>query len=164
MCRATPAQERRLTALAEGVIETLCQELDSASPRQTGNGVDVLLVCSDGNSHTLGIRIMDLALQDLGLSTRVLPKSLTTAEIKGLMLSTWPKILGISAALFDQLEQVRHLAFDFAKHPDFQEAKILVGGAALRIDAGALYGISNVVTASHDINQLRSTIATCLAR
>jgi methanogenic corrinoid protein MtbC1 len=89
---------------------------------------EVLLVCANGNYHSLGIRFIELALIQEGISTSCLYPSLPAAEVVRLVESIRPKIIGVSIGDKNQLETVLTLASQLGKLPEQVRPLLIIGG------------------------------------
>ncbi len=94
----------------------------------------VVLTCIDGNYHWLGLKLLELALLEEQVPTRLFIPSLPTAEIIQLALEMRPQVLGIS--IFDRTQTVEAqniLAGIRAGTIDGYVPKIAVGGNGARV-------------------------------
>lgn len=121
----TVADEHRFTAFTEQMIETLSAK---AGKKQRYEQVSVLLVNAEGNYHTLGVRIVNLWLEDRGVSSLAVYPGLPVDEIVSLVETLEPRTLGISVSLDAQMPAVAR-AVDLLGS---RVPRIVLGGHAVK--------------------------------
>lgn len=158
----TAAQEHLFTEFAEQVIHRFKERSFPIPNLPRAENVDVLLVCADGNYHTLGVQIIDLAMRELGLKTKAITPGLPNQDILWSVERFQPRILGISIAEQGQIEQVIEFAKTVQNDPNRVDMKILVGGSGVRIRQDLFKNYPSVMIAPNDMAALKSMLALIL--
>jgi methanogenic corrinoid protein MtbC1 len=127
----TVAQEHLFAEFAEQVIHRFKERsLPMPNFPQVKN-VDVLLVCAEGNYHTLGVQIIDLARSELGLKTKTITPGLPNQDILWSIDRFQPRLLGISIAEQEQKGAGLEIVKLIQEDPSRVDMKILVGGSGI---------------------------------
>jgi methanogenic corrinoid protein MtbC1 len=126
------ANEHRFSAPAVAAIELLFAKDPALKPRRQHRRPEVLLVMAEGNYHSLGLRLVELAFCLRKKRTQTLMPGLPAKEVVTLVRSLRPKILGVSVSLAPQLRSVRELHALLQQLPAKTRPALIVGGQALR--------------------------------
>lgn len=151
----TVAHEHIFTEFAEHLVRRMSQRLSAKLGSVENPRPDVLLVCADGNYHTVGVRMIDMAIRELGLKTQVITPGLPVHEIIALLNLQRPRILGISLSLIEQVEQVIEIANVVQNNNNLLGTKIIIGGCAIRDQEVAFKGLPHVLVAPNDLIALK---------
>ena len=130
--RASAALEHRVTAHCTNLIEMLLNMIEKPGSFRNSVKPKVLLVLSDGNYHTLGLRIIEIFLVVKEIPSYVVIPGLPSDEVVKLIQELKPETVGISVALVPQLESVRVLAKSLNNLRKSARPRIVVGGQAVR--------------------------------
>jgi len=155
----TIAHEHSFTEFAEQLIKRLKERLSSKAISEKRQKFDVLLVCADGNYHTVGLRVIDMAISELGLTTKVITPGVPSSEVFRLINEFQPSILGVSLSLNEQVQQVVQIASDLDGNKNCKNIKILAGGNGIRNQETFLKSLPNVLIAPNDIALLKKLVA-----
>jgi len=161
--QVTIAQEHLFTELSEQVIKRMKDRIIPPSSLQSEE-IDVLLVCADGNYHTLGVHMIDMAIRELNLKSKVFTPGLPNREILLLLNQFRPTILGISLSLNSQVPQVMALAESVQSDYSHLGVKILVGGGEIRTHGSQFKNHPFVIVAPNDIVSLKKLVSTEVKR
>jgi methanogenic corrinoid protein MtbC1 len=93
---------------------------------------DVLLVNAEGNSHSLGLQMVEFFLVTHSVPVMALQQGLPTREVLQIVESVRPRTVGISCALPDQLASAYRTAEAIAALSEADRPRVFVGGFALR--------------------------------
>jgi methanogenic corrinoid protein MtbC1 len=116
--------------------------------KNIGTKKDVLLINTVGNTHTLGIEILDFWLRDKGIQSQILLwESFSKEDLAQKIELINPKILGISVAMPEQLPATAQLISFLKESLGRRLPKICVGGNALK--TGSSLQVSDVIEARH---------------
>ena len=94
---------------------------------------EVLLVMAEGNFHTIGVRLLELALCLQGAKTHTVIPGLPAREVVALANRVQPRVVAVSVALPPQLESVRELKDLLGALPLEARPRLAVGGQAFRM-------------------------------
>lgn len=128
--RISIATEHQFTRLSTSVASAVRQKLLASLPPRASSRPDVLLVAADGNSHTLGLEIVEVQLLSAGYAAHLVIPGLPAQEVASLVRSLKPKILAVSACLdahVTGLGELAPLLDEVGERP-----RLLVGGHAIR--------------------------------
>lgn len=131
--KVTAAKEHAFTAFVDKMVthllasHTAMETMDVEKP-------EVLLACVDGNYHWLGLKLLELALLEEKIPTRLYIPSLPTAEIISLALELRPAVIGLSIFDAKQAEEARVIcdAIEGDQGARYRP-KIAVGGNGARV-------------------------------
>ncbi|MBP9708184.1 MAG: cobalamin B12-binding domain-containing protein [Oligoflexales bacterium] len=151
----TVAHEHIFTEFAEHLVRQVSHRFFAKLGSAENKGLDVLLVCADGNYHTVGVRMIDMAISELGLKTKVITPGLPAHEIITLLNLHRPRILGISLSLMEQVEEVIEIANIVQNNDTLLGTKIIVGGCAIRKQEEIFKGFTHVLVAPNDLITLK---------
>ena len=98
------ADEHRATAVVEWVTERLPA---TVTPEPVPPGRGCLLAVMGAEQHRLGLRQLELALQDDGWAVEVVPRSVAAAELADRTRAAQPNLVCISAGYLPDAEPVR---------------------------------------------------------
>lgn len=120
------ADEHRFTARAAAALDELRRERAAyvqpdASPR-------VLLVPVDGNSHVLGVHIIELALLSASIPVHTVVPGVPVEGVVELVHRLRPEVVGASVALLPQMRAVRELVTALAEARVRYGTRLVVGG------------------------------------
>lgn len=121
---ATVAQEHLATAIVRSVMATLAPELEEPPPVARR----IILACSEGEMHDVGLRMVGDFLEADGWETLYLGAVTPGFDLVELAASTHPDAIGISTALTTHLDSVA--ATIEALRAKAAPTLILVGGRA----------------------------------
>src|SRR5690606_21352948 len=116
---------RRCLAIYEALLERQ-QHLEALRRREPP---DVLLACAPGNTHTIGLRMIELFLVAEGLAVRTELEPLSIDAIVSVVEDARPRIVGLSAALPEHLEAAAEISTQVAT---LGIGRVIVGGRAVR--------------------------------
>ena len=111
---ASVSEEHRLTAVCADVIALVRDEQLRANPLRTEAHPRFLLANVEGNTHTLGVQIVELFLLSRGIAAQAHYPGLPASEIRALAASLQPRIVGLSCATTDQLATLPGIAQELA--------------------------------------------------
>jgi len=123
--RIQPAQEARLTRLCDEVLERMLAEQETRLP-QPHEVYPVVLTVAEGNTHTLGVRMVAFAFREEGHDVRLLLSALPTEKLLDLCETIKPSIVGISVALETQMAYVHEVMRGLAEREI--PAQVIAGG------------------------------------
>ena len=130
--QVTIAEEHRVTAVCSSVILSILQAEAIPAAVRRARQPTVLLVSADGNDHTLGIQILEVFLVRNQIPTVTIYPGLPSQEIVSLARSLVPRVVGISAAMPEQVQAALSVAEGLADLPPATRPLVVVGGLALR--------------------------------
>jgi methanogenic corrinoid protein MtbC1 len=93
------ASEHRFSEFSQRLITEIQNQYELHEPDRG----DVLLVCAEGNYHSLGLKMLSMLLNDAGVATVSFTPGLPKEEIVELARSLNPQILGLSLATNEQI-------------------------------------------------------------
>jgi methanogenic corrinoid protein MtbC1 len=96
------AEEHAFTAS----VERLLLALEKRQRHRSTPRLDALLICCEGNYHSLGIRFLQFALREQGIAALALYPSLPVDEVVPLTKKLRPKLLGVSVSLPEQMKTI----------------------------------------------------------
>lgn len=130
-------QEHQFTAFCEEVIAAVNQATTSQTtatpPAPSGSGC--VLACIPGNTHRVGLQIVDFFFRQQGVATSLLPAGASLADIVDAARALPATAIGLSVALPEQLPRTVNVArelsqiFQIGQGPS--APRIIVGGAAV---------------------------------
>ncbi len=123
--RIQPAQEARLTRLCDEVLERMLIEQESRLP-QPHEVHPVILTVAQGNTHTLGVRMVAFTFREEGHDVRLFLSALGTEKLLDLCETIQPSIVGISVALETQMTYVDEIMRGLAERKI--PAQVIAGG------------------------------------
>ena len=129
------AHEHRFSRMVEEIAAVLLVEARRGAPPT--ESPEFLLVCADGNFHTLGPRVVELFLLAHGRSVAALVPGLPGAEVLQLVEQLAPRTLGVSISEATQLGALREVADGVRAIPAERRPKLVVGGGYV-LRGGAL--------------------------
>ena len=137
--------EHEFTAFMEAAIHC-CQVavIQEEPPKDQTGGV--LLACADGNYHTLGVRMLRIALAERGVLTRVQYPSLPLGDMRNLIERYQPAVIGVSLGLPAQivwLQALKH-TIDLMVREGGLPSPVLVAGGSGWIRAS--HSVKDIVT------------------
>ena len=151
------ADEHRHTAFCELVFELVRDMIATdKSDHPIVEPADIILMNAPGNTHTLGIRFLELWLTSNGSGSLVLDPPPAIEELARVVQTTQPKFLLISVALPEQMAAVSQIVELLSRAAVGTKPQIIVGGYAVKF--GLVQPIAGIALAS-DINQLTGLIA-----
>jgi methanogenic corrinoid protein MtbC1 len=124
--QVTVAQEHMATAIAQSVMTA---GLLRSAPAMA-NGKRALLACVEGNSHSLGVRMLADAFQLAGWEVQYLGANVSTPTLIGQVALSKPDLVGLSVSLPEQLHLVNETVAQLRKQCGDARPAILVGGFA----------------------------------
>lgn len=130
--RVSVAQEHFCTAATQQVMTRLYGRLFREPKPQEGRQRRVVAMCVGGELHEIGLRIVTDMLELEGWQTWYLGASMPAASAIQLCVDHDADALLISATLPPHLAAVAEVIRQFRRRPELAEAKIVVGGRALR--------------------------------
>lgn len=131
---ATVAQEHLATAVVASIMATLAPSLDEEpAVRQR-----IVLTCTDGELHDLGLRMLGDFLEGDGWEVLYLGAVTPAAALAGFLAEVRPVAVGLSVTLSTHLEFARAA---IASIREQSGAYVLVGGGAFAGDASIARGI-----------------------
>lgn len=130
--RVPVSTEHELSMTTEVIAMSVRQRLLAPSALDPTAKPEFLLVASDGNYHTLGLRIVEVHLLSSGHSTRLVLPGLPTPEVAALVRALEPRVLGISTCRDDDVELLRGLRALLDELEPGKRPRLLVGGHAIR--------------------------------
>lgn len=125
----TIAQEHLFSSFVQRLLYAV---RDLYNVEGTAEHVDILIVCIEGNHHTIGPQILDLTIANAGYNSLAVVPSLPNFEICKLVTLHQPAILCVSVALSTQLSSLQQLVDDLQNEKNNQHIQIIIGGAATR--------------------------------
>ncbi len=159
----TIAREHQFTAFSEQVLFHIQEQLmlDRAG---NNKNIDVLLVAAEDNHHTLGIRTLKFALQELGFTVEALFPGMPTADAMGAIRSLGPQVVGVSVAVPEQVASAAQLAKEV--RAEFgEQIKVVLGGVALRGPHLPAAGEFDLAVSAGEFDQLLAFLrAACAAK
>lgn len=124
------AEEHFSTGVTQAVMSILSQKIDRAEP----NGKTALLATAQGDTHDMGLRVLDLLLQEAGWRTILLGADTPAREVSEGISVFGADVMIISASMPTQLRTLRSsIATLREMHP---RVKVLVGGRVFKEDPG----------------------------
>jgi methanogenic corrinoid protein MtbC1 len=126
---ATVAQEHLATAVVASIMATLAPTLEE----QPAVRQRIVLTCSDGELHDLGLRMLGDFLEGDGWEVLYLGAITPAAALVGFLAEVRPAAVGISVTLSTHLEATRSAIATIREQSD---AYIMVGGVAFAGDPG----------------------------
>ena len=166
----TVMAEHRFTNFVEGALSYIhLNRLRSPSERDSfdteASRPDVMLACADGNYHAIGIRILEEALNDSGLSCVAVFPSLPIQELLGALDRYRPKVLGVSFSdnnQFVQLEALRNFISYKGSVEGADIPQLICGGGVWEAAPAHIKSLADLPWDSRDfkksIEMLRSAI------
>lgn len=131
---ATVAQEHLATAVVASIMATLAPALEEEPPvRQR-----IVLTCTDGELHDLGLRMLGDFLEGDGWEVLYLGAVTPAAALVDFLADVKPAAVGISVTLSTHLESARATVSSIRERSD---AYILVGGGAFPDDGKLAHDI-----------------------
>lgn len=121
---ATVAQEHLATAIVRSVMATLAPQLEEPPPVARR----IILACSEGEMHDVGLRMVGDFLEADGWETMYLGAVTPGFDLVDMVSTTHPDAIGISTALTTHLDSVA--ATIGALRANADPPLILVGGRA----------------------------------
>ena len=186
--QVTVAMENQFTLISEQLIEKLRTHVptesrsqkspspffpdgDSAAKFPVGAGdafavkeqkkeesVDFLLVCAYGNYHSVGVKIIDLAMKELGLTTKSFTPGLPNTDILALVNKFNPKLLGISVSLSEQIPNILALHGLLQSHSGAAAPTMLVGGQGIFGCESHFAAFPSILVAAADVFALKTMV------
>lgn len=104
-----------------------------------GEKIEVLIACADGNYHDIGIRLLNVWLKQEGIRSFALFPSLPSDSVVSAIQTFQPKVLGVSVALVEQLQEVEKIQLALKK--SHLKTKVIVGGLAIREGVNTPLGV-----------------------
>jgi methanogenic corrinoid protein MtbC1 len=132
---ATVAEEHEITRRCLAVYEALLARQRPLDSRRGPARLDVLLASAPGNTHTLGLRVVQLFLIIEGFSVHAELSPRSSTELVELVRARRPRYVGISAALPEHLASAAEVISRLEEHPATRDARVCVGGRAI-VDDG----------------------------
>lgn len=149
----TVDDEHEFTAFSERVIDLLEDRIrrQRALSSEPGANGRYLLMSAPGNTHVVGLRILELWLQQKGARTRAVDDATLFDVLAEPAVGGRPNTLLISIALPEQRDGVAALAARVQALPKARRPRIVLGGYAVKV--GLVPPIAGVDFAS-DISAL----------
>lgn len=130
--------EHRFTSFVESALSFIQLNRKGVRPVETSHQnlpmqPDVILACADGNYHAIGIRILEEALNDSGISCLSIYPSLPLEELLAAVVRHRPKVLGLSFSdrnQFVQLAAIRNFLDYRSSAEGPAMPKLICGGSA----------------------------------
>lgn len=135
-----PTAEFRLSQCTSDLLGLLSERQPHFRTLREAPRPEVLLVSPRGKGHNLGLQLVAFFLLNRGISVKVLPACLPTAELVAMAAHLEPRKVGISCALAEQLPPTREIVNALAELPEGVRPLVYVGGFALRGREGMLEG------------------------
>jgi methanogenic corrinoid protein MtbC1 len=129
---ATVAEEHQLTAACAEILALMKARQPEVKAMQESASPEVLLVNAEGNSHALGLQMVEFYLAAHSVPVMALQQGLPAQEVLQIVASARPRTVGISCALPAQLASVCRTAEAIAALPEEYRPRVFVGGFALR--------------------------------
>lgn len=95
----TIAQEHAATEVCEGIVETVALESAGTHP----NGPTVLVVCAEGEWHSLASRTVGVALQLHGWQPRLLGPSVSSSQLAASIFDSGPEFVAMTCSMVANL-------------------------------------------------------------
>ncbi|MCK6547741.1 B12-binding domain-containing protein [Myxococcota bacterium] len=127
----TVAQEHHVTAMVAAMFELFYVERPELGRLRQVLSPHVLLLAADGNSHELGLKLIQLLLVSRGFGTYLVSPGLPVRESVALTRAIGPKILGISVSLERQLPAAYAIARELARFASDERPVVCVGGGPI---------------------------------
>lgn len=128
---ATIAEEHRISALCAAVLHTMTARDPSVAALRVARPPAVLLAPAEDNQHTLGLQVLEVLLLRSGIPTFAVYPGLPAGELVALARALRPRVVGISAAVPEQLAAATNVAVALAEAPPDERPLVVVGGRAL---------------------------------
>lgn len=141
----TVAQEHQATAICERIIGTMIDETKPAvEPRRR-----VLVVCAEGEWHSLSSRAVSLALQLAGWQPVVMGSSVASSQLVAAIFDVGPEFVALSCSLIANLPGARRMILAARE----TATPIVSGGRAFGStdDRAKLLGANEWVGAAFDL-------------
>jgi methanogenic corrinoid protein MtbC1 len=135
---ATIAEEHRITALCAGVSRLLLEGDATLAALRHEQPPRVLLVAAEGNQHTIGLQIVEVVLLRNSISTFSAYPGLPDDEIAELARLLRPRVVGISAAMPEQVACAVAVERRLREWPPAERPRTVVGGLGPRCEPSQL--------------------------
>lgn len=129
---ASVADEHAISRAASVAVELLLESRPELVALRQARRPEVLLTCAPGNTHAVGLQLVEFFLLSEGVPVYTILPGLPADEIVELTRTLEPKALGISVAMPEQVASVCEIAKRVHALPDSHGPVVLVGGFAVR--------------------------------
>lgn len=123
--KITVADEHRFTSFYEAIIA----KIEDVDPGY--ESVDVLLVNAPGNTHFLGLRVLNLWLHSKGIKSATYSES-KLESIASEILKRRPRFLGFSVAIDGQLQETINLGESVLNSLGANAPLLILGGGVIK--------------------------------
>lgn len=128
--------EERLTALSSTVIELAFARRPEFTRLRQSSSPAALLMVAEENAHTLGARVVEYGLLDLGLPIYTVMPGLSAGATAELVRALRPRVLGVSVSMREQLPALHALSSELRSR-DEEPPVLVAGGYAFRTESDA---------------------------
>ncbi len=126
-------QEHLFSHFSNSIINLILSKISIDEFGKIENKIDVILMCIEGNSHTIGIRFLDIVLKDAGIMSYVILYPLSEDELVNLIIKIRPKAIAISIALEEHLTKLEKFVHFLKNNPKINfSLKYIIGGNCLK--------------------------------
>lgn len=125
-------QEHAYTDIVGRTLELLYSRSPHADGHRQSSSPAVLLACVNGNSHSVGIRMLEYQLAASGIPSYLLAPGAPAAEIAAAVAKLKPRVLGLSIAISFQSSELDNIKKALAGQPQ-PWPEVYVGGNPIRL-------------------------------
>lgn len=135
----TTSSEHLFSSMVSAVLNLVFEEDEATAPKRRADRPAVLLVQADGNYHSLGMQIVELALACHRIDCVAFYPGLPASEVGRMARDLKPAFVGISVSMIEQREAVRDTCAKLTEIDEPSRPRVLIGGLAVK--GGASLGL-----------------------
>lgn len=127
------ALEHQASAQVQAALDLLFDRDPALSAHRQSASPFILLAEVEGNYHSIGLKVVELALAAHGIASAVFLPGLPSSEILAQVKALRPAVLGLSVSDQGQMEPVRGIRDELVGLPRALRPRLLLGGSLFRL-------------------------------